>query len=212
MNIRVGTRRGMLLVASIALALFGGVVPGGATTGSPPAAGPQVPVEPNVVLSGSYSCYYTVTSYYTGPIVDPSPPPQTFAETTDSLTLGTTGGSIPADSRAPGIGGIGPGFGGIATVRGSLPIAAPVPGFSTGHSFNEGSIEDCVRFAQAMSAAAKGLGCTTSDVRRRQPPQTISGNSASASFNFVCEGPQADIVHDVGELSRAVLALKLQSV
>ena len=212
MNIRVGTRRGMLLVAGMALALFGGVVPGGATTGSPPAAGPQVTVEPNVVLSGSYSCYYTVTSYYTGPIVDPSPPPQTFAETTDSLTLGTTGGTIPADSRAPGIGGIGPGFGGVPTVRGSIPIAPPVPAFSAGHSFNEGSIEDCVRFAQAMSAAAKGLGCATSDVRRRQPPQTISGNSASASFNFVCEGPQADIVHDVGELSRAVLALKLQSV
>jgi hypothetical protein len=37
------------------------------------------------------------------------------------------------------------------------------------------------------------------------------GGSASASFNLICEGPQAEIIHGMGELSRAVLMLKLQS-
>jgi len=168
-----------------------------------------------VVLSGSYSCAYTVTSYYVGPVADPNPTLETFAETGDSLTMSTTGGNVPVSLIGPGVGGVGPirpGRGGAPTVGGSIPTATPVSGFSTGHSFNDGSIEDCVRFAQAMSAAARGLGCTISDVRRRQPPQTLGSSIASATFNLVCEGPQADIVHDMGELSRAVLALKLQSV
>jgi len=210
MYIRTWGRKGILLCATIALALFGGFVLDRGTTGSPPTAGPQASVEPNVVLSGSYSCSYTVASYYAGPPGDPNPTPQTFAETADGLALSTTGGNVPVTLTGPSF--VGPGFGGGRPGGGPTLTATPVSGFGTGHSFNDGSIEDCVRFAQAMSAAARGLGCTTSDVRRRQPPQTLGSNGASASFNLVCEGPQIDIVHNMGELSRAVLALKLQTV
>ena len=215
MDIRTWGRKGILLCATIALALFGGFVLDRGTAGSPPTAGPQASIEPNVVLSGSYSCAYTVWSYYVGPPGDPNPSLEIFAETTDGLALSTTGGNVPVTLPGPGFGNIsqiGPGFGGGRPGGGPTLTATPVSGFGTGHSFNDGSIEDCVRFAQAMSAAARGLGCTTSDVRRRQPPQTLGSSIASATFNLVCEGPQADIVHDMGELSRAVLALKLQSV
>ena len=91
-----------------------------------------------------------------------------------------------------------------------MPVT-PTSGFGTGHSFDGGSIEECARFAQTMSASAQGLGCTTSDVRRRQPPHGQAYNTDSASFNFVCEGPQSVIVHGMGELGRAVLALKLST-
>src|SRR6266571_5522353 len=102
MDIRTWGRKGILLCATIALALFGGLVLDRGTAGSPPTAGPQESVEPNVVLSGSYFCAYTVTSYYAGPPGDPNPPPQMFAETTDSFTLGTTGGNVPGTSRGQG--------------------------------------------------------------------------------------------------------------
>ena len=203
MDIRIWGRKRMLLWAGISLALIGGLDFGQGTAGSPPTEGPQAPVEPNVVLSGNYSCNYTVTSYYVGPIGDP-PTIETYAETVDNLTLSTTGGNVPVSQLSPPFRGIAPGNQPVTTT--------PVSGFGTGHSFNDGSIEDCVRFAQAMSSAARGLGCTTSDVRRRQPPQTLYGGSGSASFSLVCEGPQADIIHDMGELSRAVLALKPQPV
>jgi len=198
MDIRTWGRKGILLCATIALALFGGFVLDRGTAGSPPTAGPQASIEPNVVLSGSYSCAYTVWSYYVGPPGDPNPSLEIFAETTDGLALSTTGGNVPVTLPGPGFGNIsqiGPGFGGGRPGGGPTLTATPVSGFGTGHSFNDGSI-----------------GCTISDVRRRQPPQALGTSSASASFNLVCEGPQTDIVHDMGELSRAVLALKLQSV
>src|SRR2546426_5804142 len=95
MDIRIWGRKGMVLGASIFLALFGGLVLDRMVAGTLPSAGPQACVEPNVVLSGSYSCAYTVTSYYVGPVADPNPTLETFAETGDSLTMSTTGGNVP---------------------------------------------------------------------------------------------------------------------
>ena len=216
MDIRLWGRNGVVLLSGIGLALLGGLVLDRATAGPPPTGGPQAPGEPSVVLGGSYTCSYTVTLYYVGPVGDPNPAYESFAETSDNLFLSSSGGNAPVGMPGPGF--VGPGFGGVGpiggrpVVGGTVATATPVSGFGTGHSFNDGSIEDCVRFAQTMSAAARGLGCATSDVRRRQPPQTPGGCSDSASFSLVCEGPQADIVHSMGELSRVVLALKLQSV
>jgi hypothetical protein len=63
-----------------------------------------------------------------------------------------------------------------------------------------------------MAQMSGGLGCTTSDVRRRQPPNgpSLIVSSPSASFSFVCEGPAASIVHLMGEMNRAVLGLRMQ--
>jgi hypothetical protein len=200
------------------LLLLAGLVAAPATAGSSPIGGSRAPaVEMNVVLNGSYTCTYSVTSYYTSPPGDPEPVYETFAETTDNLFMTSTGGNPSPGASAAGQVPppfVGPGFGGGrtvgGTVGGSVPVT-PTSGFGTGHSFDGGSIEECVRFAQTMSASAQGLGCTTSDVRRRQPPMTAGSNYASASFNFVCEGSQSSIVHGMGELSRAVLALKLST-
>jgi len=207
------SRSGGLLLSTVGVVLLSGLVPVPATAGSSPVGGSRAPsVETNVVLTGSYSCNYTVTSYYTGPIGDPEPVYETYAETSDSLYMNSTGGNPPPG--APGAGqvppSIGPGFGGRPTVGGTLAVT-PTSGFGTGHSFDGGSIEECVRFAQVMLANAQSLGCTTSHVRRRQPPQTAGNSYASASLNFVCEGSQSSIVHGMGELSRAVLALKLST-
>jgi hypothetical protein len=200
-----------------ALLLLAGLVAAPAMAGSSPVGGSRAPaVELNVVLSGSYTCNYIVTSYNTAPIGDPEPIIETYTETSDNLYMSSTGGNPSPSVQAGGQqvpAFIGPGFGGRtvgATLGGSVPVT-PTSGFGTGHSFDGGSIEECVRFAQTMSASAQGLGCTTSDVRRRQPPQAVGFGYANASFNFVCEGAQSSIVHGMGELSRAVLALKLST-
>ena len=210
MDIRRWSRNGILLGAGIGLALFADLESSRVTAASPPTEGSQAVAGPNVVLTGSYSCNYTVTSYSVGPIGDPDPTIETYAETSDSLSFSTTGGNVPVGQTGPDKSIIGPGSPIGIGPGGRLGPATPISGFGTGHSFTDGSIEDCVRFAQTMSAAVRGLGCATSDVRRRQPPQTLGYYLPSASFSFVCEGPQADIVHGMGELSRAVLALKLQ--
>ncbi|HEV8376028.1 MAG TPA: hypothetical protein VGR38_07305, partial [Candidatus Polarisedimenticolia bacterium] len=91
--------RPLLLGAAIALTLFGSFELDRAI-GAPATEGPQA-VEPSVVLSGSYSCAYTITSYYVGPIGE-EPTLETYAETADSLTLSTTGGNVPASPTGPG--------------------------------------------------------------------------------------------------------------
>jgi hypothetical protein len=204
-------RRGGLLPT---MAVLAGLVTAPATAGSSPVGGSRAPAaEMNVVLSGSYTCNYSVTSYYTGAPGDPEPVYETYAETTDNLYMTSTGGNpppgAPAAVQVPAF--IGPGFGGGRPTVGQLVPVTPTSGFGTGHSFDGGSIEECVRFAQTMSASAQGLGCSTSDVRRRQPPLTAGSSYASASLTFVCEGAQSSIVHGMGELSRAVLALKLST-
>jgi len=195
-----------------ALAVLGGFVPDGASAGGQDSGGPPDPGGPNVVLSGSYSCTIAVSTLY----VAPGEPPITYSELIDSVSMSSTGGIDPAHAgsspASPPV--IGPGFGGRGPISGVPRVGgtAPITGFGTGHSFEGGTIEDCVRFAQAMAQMSTGLGCTASDVRRRQPPgvPSIIVPSPSASFSFVCEGPAPAIVHLMGDLNRAVLGLRIQ--
>ncbi len=201
------TRKGRWKAGLIGIALFlsGGLAIGtsmAVPSGQAPATG-----DLNAVLNGSYTCTYSVIQYLQGG-GGPDPTTIAFAETTDNLNMSLTGGVVPGSSAPPGIlsggggSGIGPG--------GSIVTVPPLSGFGTGHSFNEGSTEDCVRFAQTISNAAKGMGCTVSDVRRKEPPPLgIVYNTAS--FSFVCEGAHGSLIHAIGELSRAVMGLKLQS-
>ena len=165
---------------------------------SPPGMEAASSADPGIVMSGSYTCNY---ARYT---VGADSEPVTFAETSDSLVFNATGGIVPvgAAGNPPGRG-VGPGGPGLIQL-------APLSGFGTSHSFNDGSIEDCLRFAQTVSSAARGMGCTTSDVRHREPLPTFFPSTATASFSFVCEGPHASLVHNMGELSRLVLGLRLQ--
>jgi hypothetical protein len=195
MKILTWGRRGVTLSMGARLVLAAVLVFCVASAGSHAAGGSPPRAESNVVLTGSYTCTYAVTSYYNGP----DQPPATYAETSDSLTMSTTGGLVPTrmvESRG--------------SAGGGSVLTSPVSGLGTGHSFTDGSIEDCVRFAQSMAATAAGLECATSAQRRRQPPGVPSLSNPSASFSFVCEGSAAEMVHVMGELSRAVLALNLQ--
>lgn len=52
---------------------------------------------------------------------------------------------------------------------------------------------------------SRKLGWVTSDVGE----STIYPTGRSAQFSFVCEGPAGAQVHAIGELSRAVVSLRL---
>jgi hypothetical protein len=197
MDIGPSRRRfGLLLLAgaaAVAMLLFSGGL--SAVLGEPPSS--TGPAEPSVVLNGSYSCTISELIYYQPPAGDPL----TFREMVDGISMTSTG-STPAPPLPKSPGGsqiIGPG-GNLATP----PLAT---GIGTGHGFNDGTIEDCIRFAESMAAAARTLGCATSDVRHR--PRLFQ--TEGANLSFVCEGPVSAEVHTIGELSRAVLALKPQA-
>jgi len=189
----------------VALALISGFAADGTWAAGQEAGGPPELGGPNVVLSGGYTCSLATTGYYTGD----DTPPATYTELSDALSMSTTGG--PDLVRAVPPQSIGPGYGGRTPITG-LPQtgALPIAGFGTGHSFEGGTLEDCVRFAQTIARTSGALGCTTSEVRRRQPPVVPFSWSASTSFSFVCEAPAAPIVHLMGEMNRAVLGLRLQ--
>jgi len=206
MNRQAWRTKAAVTLLGAALGVLGGSGSGGAWAAGQESGGPPDPGGPNVVLSGGYSCTRAVSSYYTG--VDL--PPVTYTELIDSLSMNTTGGADLVRAAPPQS--IGPGFGGRGPISGVPQTGvAPIAGFGTGHSFEGGTIEDCIRFAQTMARMSGALGCTTSDVRRRQPPSgPIDSSSASASFSFVCEGAAPAIVHLMGDLNRAVLGLRIQ--
>jgi len=197
MDFKPSQRRfGLLLLAgsvAVAMLLFSGG--SSAVFGDPTSS--AGPAEPNVVVTGSYNCTVSEQLF----IQPPSSDPLTFREITDSISMTATGGvlSQPPTPRSPGGSQIiGPGG-----VFASPPLTS---GIGTGHSFDDGTIEDCIRFAESMAAVAHGLDCVTSDVRHR--PRIFQ--TESANLSFVCEGPVSTEVHSIGELSRAVLALKPQ--
>ena len=157
----------------------------------PPAAGPS---ELNVVMVGSYTCDVSDVLY----LPPGSSEPQSFREMSDRISITATGG-VPS----PALASMPPGFGGRTVPDRTPPIT---PGIGTGHSFNGGTIEDCVRFTESVAGATRGAGCVTSEPRHR--PALAALQSESLSFSFVCEGPAASQLHTIGDLSRTVLALK----
>ena len=97
---------------------------------------------------------------------------------------------------------MGPGFGGRG-VGGGFQLAPVSLGSGVSTGFDGGTPEDCVRFGEAVAAAANGLGCLTSPIRTRQGVPIVT---AEARFSFVCEGEASSEIHAIGELDRAVLA------
>jgi len=183
---------GLLLLAG--LAAFAVLLLGGsssAVSGDPPSS--AEPAEPNVVLSGSYACTISETTF----IQPPPPEPLIFREMVDSITMSATGGvlaSPPAPPRMP-----------MSAFPGGREPSPPITtDIGTGHGFNDGTIEDCIRFAESVAAVARRLNCVTSEVRHRPP----FFQTEIANLSFVCEGSASAQVHAIGELDRAVLALK----
>ena len=195
MDFKPSQRRfGLLLLvglAAIAMLLFSGGL--SAVSSEPPASTGLA--EPSVVVTGGYNCTVSEQLIYQ----DPPSDPLTFREITDGISMTSTGGILASSPTPRSPGGsqtIGPGG-----ILASPPIAT---GLGTGHSFNDGTVEDCIRFAESMATVARSLNCVTSDVRHR--PRSYQ--TESANLSFVCEGSVSAEVHAIGELSRAVLALK----
>lgn len=207
---------GTLMAGVIAAAIFTGR---DQASGAPGAAA-IAPLD-TVVLTGSYSCSvysYNIVPPYPEPVPRPTPDPTSaplaepesddpvpVRELSHYVSISGTGASTPAPafSGGPAAGpGVGPGFGGRPVVGALLP--APINlGSGVSAGFDGGTAEDCVRFGQAVEAAAHSLGCMTSSLRTRQGIPIVV---AESRFSFVCEGPAAQELHTVGELDRAVLA------
>ena len=181
---------GLLLLAG--LAAFAVLLLGGSSSavfGDPhPSTGLA---EPNAVMSGSYGCTISETLLYQPPPSDPL----IFREMADSINMSATGGVLASPPAPPGM---------PASIGRREPSPPITTGIGTGHSFNDGTIEDCIRFAESVATVARGLNCVTSDVRHR--PKLFQ--TESANLSFVCEGSASAQVHAIGELDRAVLALR----
>ncbi len=190
----------MLVVAGLVFAFSRAIA-----SGSAPA--PTESTTP-VVLSGSYGCIVQVTRYGGFP-GDPQPP-QEYRETSQTISIRGTGLS----SASPVIG-IGPGFGGVPWTGRPSPGALGVVdlnlGGGVGTSFNGGTLDDCGRLAEAIQAAARGEGCQTSEVRRRDPVPFYVLDGGSTTFSFVCEASPAGAVRTIGVLDRAVISQRLAS-
>lgn len=185
---------GLLMAGVVAAAVFAGR---DQVSGAP---GPSsaTPLD-TVVLTGSYVC--NVYSYSIGPPLpapEPTPDPVVVREMSHYISISGTGAQPQMFAAPPAFG---PGYGGrgVLGAGGSLPVSL---GSGVGASFDDGTLEDCARFGEAIAAVARGLGCVTSPLRSREGIPIVI---AEARFSFVCEGPAASEIHAVGELDRAVL-------
>ena len=178
------------------------LVAGRVQAAASPAAAISPPLD-TVVLTGSYSCLITEYSQ-PQPVprtTDPAPDPIIVHDFSHAISVNGTGGVTAANPPGPRPGS-GPGFGGRF---GALPAAPLNLGSGIGASFDEGTIEDCRRFGEAIRAVATRLGCDTSQIYSRE--QTLSYALADVRFSFVCEGRSADQIHAIGELDRSLLLL-----
>src|SRR2546428_2439455 len=193
---RVGLQR-LLLPLAIAggcLALVG--VGPSVAFGTAATTAPEPPAT-NVVLTGSYGCQIVTTSYSSSPGGEPL----VVRELAHAVSITGTGA---AAANPPS--GIGPAFGGVRGRPG--PEIVPVSlGSGIGNGFDGGSLDDCVRFAEAVRSVAGVLGCAMSPMRTRQTDVLLL--SPFVRFSFVCEGPAASQIHAIAELDRMVVSQRL---
>ncbi len=179
----------MVFTLGIAWAVAGG---GPIFGGSRQDGGPGGPF---ILVAGGYSCSIGPSPYYPYPQVPgPELPVLLSHNISVSATGGVTGGCAGPTS-GPGIGG-------------RFPVLTPpsVPsGFGVGNTFDGGTVGDCLRFANAIDTVARRLGCVTSDVGEI----TLYPTGRLVQFSFVCEGPAGEQLHTIGDLSRAVVELRL---
>ena len=148
-----------------------------------------------VVLTGSYSCDVLVQTLVSS---DPQEP-VVVRETSEAISLSGTGSLAPITPRAGA-----PSFGGEPGGR----IETVDLGSGVGVGFEGGTLDDCVRFGNAVAAVATGLGCDISPLRTRRGVSILPDHTA---FSLVCEGPEPNELHAIAELDRAVLDQRLST-
>jgi hypothetical protein len=149
-----------------------------------------------VILVGTYSCFAT---YYA--VLDE--PPITLI----SHRISFSGTGLLVQPRH---------VGGPPKVRGAIhrpPNDRPeIPAGLTNNlslsasvDLGEGTAEECIPIAELIASAVAGRGCVASPVRSNPVPYYLT----SAGFTLICEGPAAEQVRTIGDLSRAIVTAQL---
>lgn len=152
-----------------------------------------------VILVGTYSCFAT----YYGVLDEP---PITLISHRISFS-GT--GLLVQPRRVGGPGrAIGPGFGGKPPFDKHAPPTTGLTNnlnLSASVDLGEGTGEECIQVAESIAGAVAGRGCVASPVRSTPVPYYQS----NVSFTLICEGPAAEQVRTIGDLSRAIVTAQL---